>query len=232
MQAEIEVYVFAAIIVLLFVGVIGGIADRLLKKKSKIFGVMQVAGIIGLILIPIAMIIAFFKGTLGGFLSAMFTEPFKLLSTITMDSSYSGSCVNGICSTYCCENSTGDIFWKDCAEDCSSKIGARGIKTGDDCQYDMDREAVCKLNGVGGTVQSMHTQCNYVERLGPVTCTCCRAPSGDKWWDCDANCSSHPETTGSVTHVSACSEVHRLECNSQKDVDESKDWTGGNSQSY
>jgi hypothetical protein len=236
---EVEIYIFWTSIALIGIGIIGAFVHYKVGKDHWTFEVTHYLGLLGLILLPAVFAVSAALGRLEAFLTVLRDNPTRLLESFQSGRSISDACVNGICSKYCCESSNGAIKWRDCVEDCSSRVGAIGVRTGDDCAYDMEREAVCKLTGQGGknTIIYQAGLCNHLPSAGPVTCYCCVGPEDDKWWDCDADCSGAPELNGQAVNVNTClgsgtDSVHRVECKNVQEDHDDITVIEGNSQTF
>lgn len=233
---EFEIYIFWLAIGLIILGILGSAAHYFIAKESIVFNIIHYLGILGVILLPGVFGISAAMGRLDGFLNVLRNEPSRFFSSIFTGESIATACQNGICATYCCEDPTGKIKWRDCERNCSSRIGAVGILTGDDCKYDTSREAVCKRTGVGTTIKQQEGMCNYLETQGPITCTCCYDSYEQKrWWDCNPDCTGGlPELKGTKQSVADCivNKVARLECQSIQDQSDTVDVKQKNEQSF
>ena len=160
---EVEIYIFWTSIALIAIGIVGAFLHHFAKREHWFFEVVHYLGLLGLVLLPGVFAVSAALGRLEAFLTVLRDNPTQLLESLQSGRSISNSCMNGVCATYCCENPNGSIKWKDCVEDCSSRVGAIGIRTGDNCAYDMEREAVCKLTGQGGanTIRYQAGLCNH-----------------------------------------------------------------------
>lgn len=176
----------------------------------------EAAGLLGLlVLLPVSFVVAFAKGRTALFAQTLATAPLSLFGSAGGEQSYSSSCVNGVCASYCCETATGSVKWTDCDPGCDSFPGVVGRATGGSCAAESDRPKKCTASGLT-TADQTFSGCNQLPELGPVTCTCCTTAKGETYWDCNGDCSSNVtmEDVGFPVRGSnsACSAMSKIFC--------------------
>ena len=213
MVAEAEVWVLVLAVVFLIAGITNSIAQRITDRKFRIFKYLTITGVIGILLVPFSLIVAVIMGRTSEFLNTLYTSPLSLLSSLGTGNSYSAGCVDGVGAIYCFHDVRNPgIKWKDCSETCNSIKGVVGVKTSNDCQLS-DREIHCATTGTGGSILGTTRQCNDLEDLGPISCTCCNSNESGRWWDCLSNCMSDPQgSTGFPMHAKSCKGITRKFC--------------------
>jgi hypothetical protein len=163
---------------------------RTVLSAVALFG----GGLFAPLLFVFGVIFAAKNGRLGALATSVASGPLGFALGTTTGADYTGACfVSGneeTCTDVCCENVLdAKDRWRDCDGLCRSKKGVVGKNTGTSCRLDQSRKAYCNLSRLA-SVTSTNGFCNYSERGGPITCSCCRAvaTTAAYWWDCDAKC--------------------------------------------
>ena len=209
-----EVWVFMVSFLLMFFGAFGLVASRV--RNNRIFFYMRRGGIIGLVLFPLAILLAFIFGDGANFLVNAFSNPLSMVGSVfgTSDS-YNYACfTGGKCADYCCQSlgNPHDV-WKDCDAECKSKPKTVGRVLGDDCRFRSNMPIYCQGTARGvQTGQATSNVCNNIAANGPITCTCCEG-GGQRWWDCNASCISHHDVvSGAAVDNGMCTSLTQIRC--------------------
>lgn len=212
-MAEVELYLLLLAVLLIGLAIFGGIAQRASGTNLRVFKYLKIGGIIGLLLIPLALLITTFSGRTNSFISAITTDLSGLLGSIGGSIKYSVVCKDGYCAQYCCRHYLDtSLVWKDCDEQCTSISNVRGENTGDGCLFN-DMKNYCNSTGLSGRLQQISNGCNYNSAQGPITCFCCTDSGGTKqWWDCASDCSSDMHSVGYASGNNICSGVNVAYC--------------------
>jgi hypothetical protein len=192
--AEPEVFLLLAGLLLVILAATASITRAVSGRRFNLFRYMEL-GWAGALLVPVALVLPAVGGRLQAFTMNLMNTPGDMLRLSFEGRSYTEGCTDGRCPFFCCEHPTG-ARWKDCDQGCGSVIGASGKLTGKNCQHDVSREPQCAATDTGSGVvvaAKRERTCNHLPELGVIDCTCCSAPSGERFWDCEPNCSSHPD---------------------------------------
>lgn len=201
-------------LVLILVGITGVVARVYMRRPSKITAGMMLLGVLGLILVPVSIALAFVVGDGVNFIKNAALYPLATIkSAFGQSEDYSSVCFGNKCVDYCCQNllDTTDV-WRDCNKDCTSKFKTVGRLLSEDCRYKSGIVSYC--DGAQKSQSAILTTdvCNYDPNQGPVTCKCCHG-DGMYWWDCNQDCSSlgtYEDSYGVPNQF--CADLYTLKC--------------------